>query len=89
MGTNSDGILLHGVGNEPANSEVHVSLIYSDYYFLEALGRLQLGTLLCAMRLARSGPGAIGICLTGSATRVRPPLSPVRTCAPAVERGRF
>ncbi|MCB9911741.1 MAG: glycoside hydrolase family 88 protein [Planctomycetes bacterium] len=39
-GSNSDGILLHGVGNKPANSEVDVSLIYGDYYFLEALRRL-------------------------------------------------
>ncbi len=38
-GSISDGILLHGVGNMPANREVDVSLIYGDYYFLEALGR--------------------------------------------------
>jgi unsaturated chondroitin disaccharide hydrolase len=38
-GTTSRGILLHGVGNHPANSEVDVSLIYGDYYFLEALAR--------------------------------------------------
>jgi hypothetical protein len=34
-------ILLHGVGNRPSNSEVDVSLIYADYYFLEALLRYQ------------------------------------------------
>ncbi|MDF1838917.1 MAG: glycoside hydrolase family 88 protein, partial [Planctomycetota bacterium] len=38
-GSNSDGILLHGVGNKPANREIDVALIYGDYYFLEALGR--------------------------------------------------
>ena len=38
-GTPSHGILLHGVGYHPANSEVDVSLIYGDYYFLEALLR--------------------------------------------------
>ena len=38
-GTTSSGILLHGVGNKPANTEVDVSLIYGDYYFIEALLR--------------------------------------------------
>lgn len=38
-GTGSRGILNHAVGNKPANSEIDVSLIYADYYFLEALGR--------------------------------------------------
>jgi unsaturated chondroitin disaccharide hydrolase len=36
-GTSSRGLLLHGVGNRPAGSEVDVSLIYGDYYFLQAL----------------------------------------------------
>lgn len=39
QGTNSPGLLLHGVGNLPANQEINVSLIYGDYYFLEALLR--------------------------------------------------
>ncbi|RPH37325.1 hypothetical protein EHM92_02965 [bacterium] len=38
-GTNSRGILLHAVGNKPAGAEVDVSLIYADYYFVEALLR--------------------------------------------------
>lgn len=38
-GTNSSGILLHGVGNHNSGSEVDVSLIYADYYFIEALSR--------------------------------------------------
>lgn len=36
---NSSGILLHGVGSRPHKSEVDVSLIYGDYYFIEALLR--------------------------------------------------
>ncbi|WP_408889411.1 alpha-12C2-mannosidase [Myxococcus faecalis] len=39
QGTNSPGLLLHGVGHLPANQEVDVSLIYGDYYFLEAVLR--------------------------------------------------
>lgn len=38
-GTTSSGILLHGVGNHNRQTEVDVSLIYADYYFIEALLR--------------------------------------------------
>lgn len=40
-GTSSMGILNHAVGNMPRKGEVNVSLIYGDYYFLEALARYQ------------------------------------------------
>ena len=41
QGTSSKGILLHGTGNPPqiGDPEVNVSLIYGDYYFVEALTR--------------------------------------------------
>jgi hypothetical protein len=41
QGTTSSGILLHGTGNPPqiSDPEVNVSLIYGDYYFIEALRR--------------------------------------------------
>jgi Big-like domain-containing protein/glycosyl hydrolase family 88/cadherin-like protein len=41
QGTASSGILLHGTGNPPqiGDPEVNVSLIYGDYYFIEALTR--------------------------------------------------
>ncbi len=39
-GTPSHALLLHGVGHHPAGNEIDVSLIYGDYYFLEALSRL-------------------------------------------------
>jgi len=42
-GTNSHAILNHAVGSKPGNSEVDVSIIYADYYFIEAMMRyLQL-----------------------------------------------
>jgi hypothetical protein len=40
-GTTSSGILLHGTGEPPQfpDPEVNVSLVYGDYYFVEALRR--------------------------------------------------
>jgi unsaturated chondroitin disaccharide hydrolase len=38
-GTNSPGLLLHGVGHYPAGREIDTTLIYGDYYFLEAVLR--------------------------------------------------
>ena len=40
-GTPSHGVLNHAVGNFPAKSEIDVSIIYGDYYFVEALLRYQ------------------------------------------------
>ena len=40
-GTNGNFILRHSIGSIPGNSEVDVPLSYADYYFLEALKRLQ------------------------------------------------
>ncbi len=51
-GSNSSGLLLHGVGNRPSGTEVDVSLIYGDYYFLEAL--LRYRSLVTAVPV---GPG--------------------------------
>jgi hypothetical protein len=41
QGSISSGILLHGVGETPplSSSEIDVSLIYGDYYFIESLKR--------------------------------------------------
>jgi len=41
-GTNSSGILLHGIQNRNQNKGIDVSLIYADYYFIEALLRYQM-----------------------------------------------
>jgi unsaturated chondroitin disaccharide hydrolase len=37
--TTASGILNFAVGNKPAGTEINVSLIYGDYYFIEALKR--------------------------------------------------
>ncbi len=34
-------LLLHSTGNWPANSEIDASIIYADYYYIEALMRLK------------------------------------------------
>jgi unsaturated chondroitin disaccharide hydrolase len=39
QGTRSSGILNHATGNKPGGGEIDVSLIYADYYFVEALLR--------------------------------------------------
>ena len=39
IGTHHGFILLHSTGHKPADSEVDTSIIYADYYFLEALLR--------------------------------------------------
>ena len=41
-GTNHFFILKHSVGSFPENSEVDVPIIYADYYYIEAVMRLQL-----------------------------------------------
>jgi hypothetical protein len=38
-GTTSRAVLNHAVGSKPAGSEVDVSIIYADYYFIEAMLR--------------------------------------------------
>ncbi len=40
-GDKNNAILLHSTGHYPKNSEVDVSIIYADYYFMEALLRLK------------------------------------------------
>jgi acetyl esterase/lipase len=55
-GANGNFILMHCVGNLPANSEVDVPLNYADYYYLEALLRYRVRmTLSDAGELASKG----------------------------------
>ena len=44
--------LMHSTGHHPAGSEIDASIIYADYYYLEALCKLN------AIELARDGRGA-------------------------------
>ncbi|HJC25286.1 MAG TPA: glycoside hydrolase family 88 protein [Candidatus Eisenbergiella merdavium] len=39
--TDYQGILLHGTGNKPAEEQVDVALIYGDFFYLEALAKLE------------------------------------------------
>lgn len=39
--TVNDAFLLHSTGHKPNNSEVDASIIYADYYYIEALMRLK------------------------------------------------
>ena len=39
-GTNGNFLLMHSVGSKPGKSEVDVPLTYADYYFIEALVRM-------------------------------------------------
>ncbi len=41
VGENKNFILMHSTGHKPQNNEVDVPIIYADYYYLEALLRLQ------------------------------------------------
>lgn len=41
LGQNYGFLLLHSVGHKPGNSEIDVPLNYADYYYLEALMRLE------------------------------------------------
>ena len=65
-GSNSRGILLHGVGHKPNGTEVDVSLIYGDYYFIEAMLRYkrQLTGVeepdVVRFRLGRATPNPFG-----------------------------
>lgn len=52
-GDRNDAFLLHSTGHHPAGSEIDASIIYADYYYIEALSRLnrkQHGTDLVAKR---------------------------------------
>lgn len=40
-GKSSPAFLLHSTGNYPDNSEIDASIIYADYYYIEALMRLK------------------------------------------------
>lgn len=40
-GQKNRAFLLHSVGSKPHNSEIDVSIIYADYYYIEALLRLK------------------------------------------------
>ncbi len=40
-GSQNSAFLLHSTGHHPAGSEIDASIVYADYYFLEALERME------------------------------------------------
>ena len=40
-GDRNDSFLLHSTGHHPAGTEIDASIIYADYYYIEALNRLK------------------------------------------------
>ncbi len=40
-GDTNDSFLLHSTGHHPAGSEIDASIVYADYYYIEALNRLR------------------------------------------------
>ncbi|MBD5275871.1 MAG: hypothetical protein HDS37_07230, partial [Bacteroides sp.] len=40
-GKKNNSFLLHSTGHHPAGSEIDYSIIYADYYYIEALNRLR------------------------------------------------
>ncbi len=42
-GDSKPAFLLHSTGHKPAGSEIDASIIYADYYYIEALNRLRMG----------------------------------------------
>ncbi|WP_245814949.1 glycoside hydrolase family 88 protein [Cystobacter ferrugineus] len=61
----SPGILLHAVGHLPAGQEVDVSLIYGDYYFLEAIRRFQRSGIWSSQPGFAAGTRTLGSGNTG------------------------
>ncbi|MCI0693598.1 glycoside hydrolase family 88 protein [candidate division KSB1 bacterium] len=50
-GKNANFLLMHAVGNKPANTEIDMPIIYADYYFLEAnLRKLKIEKMADGMK---------------------------------------
>ena len=62
LGDNHGFLLKHATGHKPANSEIDVPLNYADYYFLEALLRMQAARL----KAARGGTGPSSVPAIGT-----------------------
>ncbi len=53
-GDRNQALLMHSVGNMPAGSEIDASIVYADYYFMEALLKARALEIRHADNLARS-----------------------------------
>jgi hypothetical protein len=68
VGSYGNFLLMHGTGHLPGSSEVDTALIYGDYYYLEALNRLD----------ARLRPASPGTSIHGFTVSKRREASPAR-----------
>jgi hypothetical protein len=74
----SSGILLHGTGNKPGGSEIDVSLIYGDYYFIESLVRYVELTPATVSSARTPGLAVLGLLILCSALWLLRPVPSIR-----------
>ena len=72
QGTASRGIINHAVGNRPRNGEIDVSLIYGDYYAVEAMLRYLARATFASAKPPRTRAQAVPLTVTNPLDMVRP-----------------
>jgi hypothetical protein len=72
QGTASRGIINHAVGNRPRNGEVDVSLIYGDYYAVEAMLRYLARPALAPVKPPKTKARAVSLMVTNPLDVPRP-----------------
>ncbi|PYV40181.1 MAG: hypothetical protein DMG06_20985, partial [Acidobacteria bacterium] len=86
----TDGILLHGTGSKPSGTEIDVSLIYGDYYFIQGCYRARTppaapsgltATAVASSQIKLTWDGMIGA-IRYSVKRSTKPGGPYTTIAP-------
>jgi unsaturated chondroitin disaccharide hydrolase len=71
-GTASHGIINHSVGHHPKNSEIDVSLIYGDYYAVEAMLRYLARATFGSVKPTRTRSQVVPLTVTNPLDMVRP-----------------
>ena len=65
------GLLLHGTGNYPSGSEIDVTLVYGDYYFVEALARYKAAHVTPVPTVHLIGIFSLGLALVSIGLRAQ------------------